>query len=812
MSKKKSIFELPYVGVEEDDYPVLYHEQGHYSVVFEVKNNIRRYNGDDSLYQNYHNVFNNILKILGAGHHIQKIDVFSTQQLKYDSNKNDDFLSQSYFENFEGRNYKNIRTFLIINKINKRSTFIKYDSKIWKTFNINIKKIQTILSDNDFKPKILIEEEIDLLFRNFLGFNFKDQHFSIGNIKAGDEHIEVGGNKIFKSASLIDVDEVNLPSMIRPNHKINVGYDFPTDLFTFFYDLHVDLLIYNQVIEINDQIKERRLIEQKRDRHNSMPDPSNDLAVKDIDGVLEELAQSNQLLINCHFSLSFIDKKEKVNVAYNDFESKLFDIGIIPSKRTFNQFEILESILPGNTSVLQDYDYFKTTIDPALCFLYKESLIETDDSEYLFFFSDREGVPVGIDLSEIPMSNNIINNRNKFILGPSGSGKSFFMNHMVRQYMLYDTDVVLVDVGHSYSGVCDYYNGSYITYTQEKPITMNPFFISPEEYNQEKKDSLRSLIGLLWKGVDGSLSVVENTVLSNAIKTYFEYVFENDKTNELCFNNFYDYSIEYIQKVIEKDKIDFKLTEYKYVLRSFYKGGEYESLLNANMDSSLFEEKLIVFEIDSIKDNKTLFPIVTLIIMDVFIQKMRLKDNKKVLIIEEAWKAIASPMMADYILYLYKTVRKFYGEAMLVTQELEDIIKSEVLKNSVINNSDTIILLDQSKFKDNYDDVCQLLSINEVEKNKIFTINNLDNKNDRGRFKEVYISMGGKGDVWGVEVSLKEYLTFSTEFKEKKAVQNYAKKYGGFKEGLIQFEKDFKASKLSLPQFVSKVNSHKDIV
>ena len=224
------------------------------------------------------------------------------------------------------------------------------------------------------------------------------------------------------------------------------------------------------------------------------------------------------------------------------------------------------------------------------------------------------------------------------------------------------------------------------------------------------------------------------------------------------------------------------------------------------MDSSLFQERLIVFEIDSIKDNKVLFPIVTLIIMDVFIQKMRLKDNRKCLIIEEAWKAIASPMMADYILYLYKTVRKFFGEAMLVTQELDDILKSETLKNSVINNSDTIILLDQAKFKDTYDEIAKLLSINEVERNKIFTMNRLDNKDNRGKFKEVYISIGGKGEVYGVEVSLKEYLTFTTELKEKEAIQKYSKKFGSLSEGLKQFEMDFIASKLSLPKFISSIS------
>src|SRR3546814_5301251 len=117
--------------------------------------------------------------------------------------------------------------------------------------------------------------------------------------------------------------------------------------------------------------------------------------------------------------------------------------------------------------------------------------------------------------------------------------------------------------------------------------------------------------------------------------------------------------------------------------------------------------------------------------MDIFIQKMRhMQDRRKALIIEEAWKAITFPIMAGYILYLYKTVRKFWGEAIVVTQELSDILNNAIVKDSIISNSDTVIMLDPSKFPDNYDAIAQLLSIHEVERKKIFTINNTDIKAD----------------------------------------------------------------------------------
>jgi hypothetical protein len=162
--------------------------------------------------------------------------------------------------------------------------------------------------------------------------------------------------------------------------------------------------------------------------------------------------------------------------------------------------------------------------------------------------------------------------------------------------------------------------------------------------------------------------------------------------------------------------------------------------------------------------------------------------------------------MAGYLLYLYKTVRKFWGEAIVVTQELGDIIGNAVVKDSIINNSDTICLLDQTKFKDNYKDIAALLSINETERRKIFTINQLDNQINRGRFKEVYIRRGSTGEVYGVEVALEQYLTYTTEKPEKSAVEHYTNKYSSYAEGLDAFISDLKKSGLSVPQFINRVN------
>ena len=141
-------------------------------------------------------------------------------------------------------------------------------------------------------------------------------------------------------------------------------------------------------------------------------------------------------------------------------------------------------------------------------------------------------------------------------------------------------------------------------------------------------------------------------------------------------------------------------------------------------------------------------------------------------------KAIASANMAGYIRYLYKTVRKFFGEAVVVTQEVDDIISSPVVKESIINNSDCKILLDQRKYMNKFDQIQALLGLTDKERGQILSINQ---SNDATRsYKEVWIGLGGvQSAVYATEVSKAEYLTYTTEETEKMRVLVRAEQLGG---------------------------------
>ncbi|QEM06218.1 TraG family conjugative transposon ATPase [Mucilaginibacter rubeus] len=801
----KTLFNIPYAGVDKDgEYDLLIGLNGECSVVIQLVNPVIRYSAYPAGYEEFHHLLINVVKILGDGYLLQKQDIISRSP--YKGPPSSEYLQKKYNAHFEGRECLQVATYLTITRQVKKGAFYVYDRRVLRDFRQAIGKVLDVLPS----AKALIESQLNQLVLQMLSMDFGRSNIVLDNIAPSETEIRMG-EKSLRCISLVNIDSIDLPPDVSTHIELNDKESmrgFPVDFMSFLFKVPgVDVIVYNQVIEIPNQIVTLRKLEQKKKRHSGIPDPANQLCVEDIDLLLNDVARESQLLVNCHFNILVAAPVAAIQKAVNFVESSLFQLGIIPSKNAYNQLELFRTALPGNGVELKEYDWFLTTCDAAICFFFKESLPKDEPSDFLIKFTDRQGIPVGMDPADLPMRTGRINNRNKFVLGPSGSGKSFFMNALIEQYMLYNMDMVIVDTGHSYSGLCSYYNGKYITYTDKNPITMNPFRITEAEYNIEKKDFLCTLIGVTWKGAEGTLSPVERDVIANVISAYYSTFFAEN--GDLSFNTFYEFALEKIPEIKTEERIVFDFDEFKYVLKKFYKGGEFARLLNEDTDKSLFTERFIVYEIDSIKENKTLFPLVTLTIMDVFIQKMRYRSNRrKALVVEEAWKAIASPLMAGYLLYLYKTVRKFWGEAIVVTQELGDIIGNVVVKDSIINNSDTICLLDQTKFKDNYNDIAALLSINETERRKIFTINQLDNTENRGRFKEVYIRRGAVGEVYGVEVSLQQYLTYTTEKPEKSAVESYTSRFGSYPDGLDAFIRDFKGSGKSLPAFISQVNQN----
>lgn len=938
--ENKKVFDGIYAQLEETDgNVVLFDAKGAPSVIFEMTNPVLRLCTDSERYMVFQDVLANIVQTLGEGYALQKQDIFCRQRYHRDVPEDAEFLTRSYFNYFEGREFTEITTYLIVTQEAQRGQFVQYDPKKWLDFHSKVAKVDDIFTEKGISHRKLTKPEVNEYLHRFMAFHFQHGPFSMTNFKASDEYLRTG-NRIIRSYPLVDIDEINLPSVVKPYTEMSVnGYPVATDVFSFLAEVpHADCVVFNQVVQIPGQRKLLRKLQGKAKRHGSMPDPSNKIAKADIEEVLNILAVDSSLLVNTNFNIIVSCPPDKVTPVTSFLETKLYECGIMPSRTAYNQFELFINSFPGCAYGFNpDYDLFLTLSDSALCLFFKEHLKGCEDTPLTTFYTDRQGLPVCIDITGKEGKVKMTDNANFFCIGPSGSGKSFHMNSVVRQLLEQNTDVVMVDTGDSYEGICGYFGGTYISYSKEKPISMNPFKVTREEYEQnfgEKKNFLKSLIFLIFKGNEAP-SKIEDMLVNQTIVEYYEAYFnpftsfsdtereglrqkllvaakmEDDyekfatdmrdieeqinspepetkttvralilpseerrnkiirqcralramivdratteaekekaaskievykkelhetsmlmkidrqidhmeeqkrrlKVPSLSFNTYYEFALERIPQITSLEKIHFDIRDFAAILKQFYRGGELEVTLNSDLDTNLFDERFIVFEIDKIKDDPVLFPIIVLIIMDVFLQKMRIKKGRKALIIEEAWKAIASPTMAEYIKFLYKTVRKFHGIAGVVTQELNDVIDSPIVKEAIINNSDVKILLDQSKFKNRYSDIAAILGLTPIQKQQIFTVNALNNKEGRNYFKEVWICRGQNSDVYGVEEPPECYWAYTTERAEKEALKIYLRHYGTMQEAITNIEADRKRAGISkYLDFARKINQQQKVM
>ena len=557
--------------------------------------------------------------------------------------------------------------------------------------------------------------------------------------------------------------------------------------------------VYNQVIFLDDHDETLKRLEASARNMNSLAAYSRSNAINRewIEMYLNEAHSQGLRSVRCHCNvMAWAESESELKRIRNDVGSQLALMGCTPHHNTVDVPVLFWAAIPGNEADFPAEESFYTFLDQALCLFNGETNYRSSLSPFGIKMSDRlSGIPLHLDISDLPMKRGVITNRNKFILGPSGSGKSYLTNHLVRQYWEQGAHILLVDTGNSYQGLCrmihDRTNGKdgiYITYEEDNPISFNPFYTESGKFDVEKRDSINTLILTLWKREDESPKRSEEVALSGAVNAYIRKISENRNIRP-DFNGFYEFVADDYRRMIEEKKVrekDFDIDGFLNVLEPFYRGGDYDFLLNSDKELDLTGKRFIVFELDNISSNKVLLPVVTLIIMETFIAKMRrLKGIRKMILIEECWKALMSANMSEYIKYLFKTVRKYFGEAVVVTQEVDDIISSPIVKEAIINNSDCKILLDQRKYINKFEHIQRLLGLTEKEKGQILSINQA---NHPGRFyREVWIGLGGTcSAVYATEVSEEEYFTFTTEESEKLEVQRIAGGPEGSLEGAIR--------------------------
>lgn len=784
-------------------------------------------------YEAIHATWVKAMKVLPDYCIVHKQDIFIRETYKPDTDREDmSFLSRSFERHFNERPYLNHYCYLSLTKTTKErsrtqsnfSTLCRgfivpkeiKDKEAVTKFLESVGQFASILNESGYLGlRQLTDEEITGtdteagIIEKYFSLSQTDTT-TLEDITLKADEMKIGDNYLCLH-TLSDVED--LPGEVATDSRYEKLSTDRSDC-RLSFAAPIGLLlpcnhIYNQYVFIDDSAANLQKFEKMAKNMHSLSrySRSNQINKEWIDEYLNEAHSFGLASVRCHCNvMAWSDDREELKRIRNEVGSQLAQMECKPRHNTVDTPTLFWAAIPGNAADFPAEESFYTFIEQAVCFFSQETNYRNSPSPFGIKMVDRlTGKPLHLDISDLPMKKGIITNRNKFVLGPSGSGKSFFMNHLVRQYYEQGTHVVLVDTGNSYQGLCEMINkktkgddGIYFTYTEEKPISFNPFYTDDFVYDVEKKDSIKTLLLTLWKSEDDKITKTESGELGSAVTAYIDRI-KADRSITPNFNTFYefmrdDYRHELESRAIKVGKDDFNIDNFLTTLRQYYSGGRYDFLLNSRENIDLLGKRFIVFEIDAIKENRELFPVVTIIIMEAFINKMRrLKGIRKQLIVEEAWKALSSASMSEYLKYLYKTVRKYFGEAIVVTQEVDDIISSPVVKEAIINNSDCKILLDQRKYMNKFDAIQDLLGLTDKERGQILSINMANNPSRL--YKEVWIGLGGtQSAVYATEVSAEEYLTFTTEETEKMEVLALADKLGSIESAIKQLA-DKKRSK-----------------
>ena len=775
-------------------------------------------------YEAIHGCWCKAIKVLPDFSVVHKQDWFIKERYKPELEKDDmSFLSRSFERHFNERPYLKHTCYLYLTKTTRErnrmqsnfSTLCRghiipkeLDRETSAKFLEATEQFERIMNDSGFvRLRRLSTDEIvgtdgkaGLLERYFS--LLPEDNATLQDIELSAREMRIGDNRLCLH-TLSDAED--LPGTVATDSRYERLSTDRSDCRLSFAS-PVGLLlpcnhIYNQYVIIDNSEENLQRFEKSARNMQSLSrySRSNSINREWIDQYLNEAHSYGLTSVRAHFNvMAWSDDAEELKHIRNDVGSQLASMECVPRHNTIDCPTLYWAAMPGNAADFPAEESFHTFIEQAVCLFTEETNYRSSPSPFGIKMVDRlTGKPLHLDISDLPMKKGITTNRNKFVLGPSGSGKSFFMNHLVRQYWEQGTHVVLVDTGNSYQGLCEMIHrrthgqdGIYFTYTEEKPISFNPFYTDDGVFDVEKKDSIKTLLLTLWKSENEPATKTETAELGSAVNAYILKL-QQDRSIAPSFNTFYEYLRDVYRKEMEEryikvEKSDFNIDNLLTTLRQYYRGGRYDFLLNSAENIDLLHKRFVVFEIDAVKDNAELFPVVTIIIMEAFINKMRrLKGVRKQLICEEAWKALSSANMASYLQYLYKTVRKYFGEAIVVTQEVDDIISSPIVKESIINNSDCKILLDQRKYMNRFDQIQSLLGLTEKEKSQILSIN--QSNDPARRYKEVWIGLGGTHSaVYATEVSMHEYLAYTTEETEKMEVRGLAEKLGGDMEAAIR--------------------------
>lgn len=817
-NKLPNISEVYPILAVDEDYDIVVSKNADLSIVFRLELP-EIYTMDEGDYEALHSMYIRALKVFPPGYVIHKQDWFFESQYTPDYGPeyfNSSFINQENQRHFNERPYRDHYTFITVtlpaqsplkrnsanNSLFKRLTQLfrrnlvpreVRNPKYWDGFRELCLRFQAILNDSgrlrctQIKGPGLVGEGEELgLIHQYLNLTLNDPTLKDMEFEGG---MKVGGKycHTFSICRLEDfpsevAEQIRLEQLSTDKSSITASTGSMLGLYLPFNH------VYNQVVMIEepDSVVRRLVAEVKRHLSFSAWSKENEISIYEKNEFMEAVKGGNRIVTKSHYNVMCFHENEEVADQYrSQTAAAIAKLGYKPYHAALEQEALYWACIPGNIAEIGADNLFTCLLEESVALWTMETHYkDPSHNRNGILLTDRFGRPVMVDVLFDTYPHQI-DNRNVMVIGPSGSGKSFTMNNMVYYLRENGAHVTIVDIGNSYKRLCEVMGGKYVTVDNNNRLEFNPFYFDNLDPSEEQQDAIRTLLNVLWKG-DDELTSDEKTGVSTLFQRYYQYLRESRDEGSYvfpCLDTLYEFAEGYfISEVLEKDphwnKSHFDVSSMLWNLRKFYKGNTYDYLLNSRKNLDLINQPFTIFELDNIKDNPTLYSVVTLMIMNTYVNKLfQVSGTIKVLIIEEAWQALSKANFSRFLLWCAKTCRKHNGSLVVVTQEVDDLLKSSIVKDALVNNCDVKILLDQSKYKERFDDVKGVMALSDSNTNFILSINGAK---DYGRppYKEVAIILKDKCKVYGVEVSRIGYGSFTTNRQEVDEIRSLTRHYG----------------------------------
>lgn len=581
-------------------------------------------------------------------------------------------------------------------------------------------------------------------------------------------------------------------------------------------------IVPSQTDILKDLDKERKKM------FSGMKDTDNRINGEEIAYYLDEVYKNGLFTVKTHLNVIAWDSDSALQGTISKVSAAIKAMGVEGAVyNNYNTPLLWYAALPSCAFELGKENLMTAELRSAIC-LGSFETFEKSMPGGIFRICDRmTHTPVCIDAQKVAQDLGMVGNYNAFTLGGSGTGKSFVTNAYLRNCYDAGESEFIIDAGDSYQGLAEIIreesggrDGHYLSWDKDHPFSFNPFlgwreWLSESGGLHTDDPGVNYFLSFLQTVFEpeGGWKTANKAILNQIVSEFISLVPSLlNGEREPILDDFFRWvdgtladRIRYHApetdrkgKARHKEDIEadekahgwwvgnvritpdtFNVSDFILSMKEYAKGGSYEFLLNDPAPADLFTSRFTVFEVDRLsQDDRKFYSLCVLSIINAFERKMRSADGFKVMVIDEAWKAIANEQMGGYIASLYKTARKFNCSVMTISQEVADISKSPTVKTAILDNSDTKILLDQSNHLNTFDELSELLSLTEKDRNLVLSMNR--SKDPRYLYREVFIKIGSQhANVYATEVSREEALAYESNKKKKAPLYELASTLGG---------------------------------